>query len=693
MQSTTRLAHGPALVFATHGGDETLGCGGAILSHLARQEPVALVCLGQPHSAASPLAFSQRSDWQLGGGQLEYGEALIERIGAELAAQSIAIVYAPSASEPDAARRSVALAVMEAVRRHGGDIQLAQYEIAAASAANLLLDISNALPAKQAACQPMSADATLARQVEQTAALNRYRALTLPAPATAAEAYSVHTASTLSAAIALHAARLDAPAHPSALPLVSVLIRSADRATLGEALDSVAAQTYPHIEIVLVNVTGGAHSPLPTSHGRFPIRLVETGQPLTRPKAANAAIDHAQGDWLIFLDDDDWLEPDHIAKLVKGCQQQPAVLASYTGVRAVGPNKEAKDEVWDQAYDSAQLFLSNFLPIHAVLFSSRIKQLGCRFDAERPLYEDWDFWLQLSRHGDFRHIPGVSAVYRLNPAIGSGAHEIETRRSDAMLSLLRQWLPRASNEELARFSDEYMRGRYAGRLEESLASVDAHRQQLVQGIAQAQQQLQLVQQTADLSAQRADLLAEAAKVHEHHVNILNQTVAERSQAVQTMQGTVATLQPLIDNLQQQLAAACEQKDGQIRNLQLILHSSISEKDSVIANLQDEMHRQILGKDASISHLQGDIQQLQLETARMAAIIHQQHLQLEERQQRVNEQLATIHHQNLRIEDLNGRANGLQAALDAERHAHAVLQGSLSWRITKPLRWLSRKLRG
>src|SRR3990167_10533026 len=102
------------------------------------------------------------------------------------------------------------------------------------------------------------------------------------------------------------------------MPLVSVLVRSMDRPSLHEALDAVALQTYPHVEVVVVNARGGEHAALGTSCGRFPLRLVNAGgSPLARPAAANAALDAARGDWLIFLDDDDSMDPDHLERLVR----------------------------------------------------------------------------------------------------------------------------------------------------------------------------------------------------------------------------------------------------------------------------------------------------------------------------------------------------------------------------------------
>src|SRR5690349_5559216 len=89
-------------------------------------------------------------------------------------------------------------------------------------------------------------------------------------------------------------------------PLVSVLVRSMDRASLRKSLESIAAQDWPNAEVVVLSARPG-HGPLEERCGAFPLRLVPTQQPLPRARAANRAMEEARGDYLLFLDDDDWL--------------------------------------------------------------------------------------------------------------------------------------------------------------------------------------------------------------------------------------------------------------------------------------------------------------------------------------------------------------------------------------------------
>ena len=647
LSATTRLGRGPVLLIATQPGDEVLACAGALCTHRDDAETIHVVWLGTGTPATCERASQALNQlgctppapsdcWNLPADQVAYGEALIQRVRAAIQQTDARLVYAPALTEANLLRRAVAMVSIEAVRRQGekgGKCLLAQYELDTPLRPNRLLDITPMWSRKQAASLCLSASGLPGPHAEHMAALNRYRAFALPDGITAAEGYFVTDASSLNQPAAAFPGQqfhdqLQWPASANDLPLVSVMVRSADRGTLHEALDSIAVQTYPHIEIVSVNVTGKPHSPQPNWYGRFPLRFIDPGELLTRPAAANAALDAAQGEWLLFLDDDDWIEPDHISKLVKATQQFPEVLATYTGVRAVGMDKQPRPEVWDFPFDSARLFLCNFLPIHAVLFSCRVKQLGCRFDTAKVLYEDWDFWLQLSRLGTFRHVPGISAIYRLGAGQGSGAHNIEIRRSEAMTSLLRQWLPRASTEELSRFSDEFMRGLHAEKVEEGLQRVEAHRLQLANAL----------------------------------------------------KATELRIQNMVEDVQL--------KDGHITNLQLILHASLTEKDNAIGQLQHDGQtlREEVTRLSSIEIKQNELlEERQHRINEQLGTVHHQNLRLNA----LTHQLAQASGQ---LAQAQTQIAHLQTLLQQSEHQRTVLVASLSWRITQPLRSMRQGLR-
>lgn len=245
----------------------------------------------------------------------------------------------------------------------------------------------------------------------------------------------------------------------AAAPRVSVLVRSMDRPSLDEALDAVARQRCDGIEVVVVAACGPGHRTLPARCGPFPLRQVNPPAPLARAAAANAALEHAAGQWLVFLDDDDSIDEDHVGRLLAALQADGSHAVAYAGVRLVDAQGSPRG-VLDESFDPVRLWLANYLPIHAVMFSRRFVDEGLRFDEALPVYEDWDFWQQLAQRGPFMHVAGASATYRLvgdsGLSLPGDPGQVRRWRED----VYRKWLPRLDAGQLERLAAaaEHLRG-------------------------------------------------------------------------------------------------------------------------------------------------------------------------------------------------------------------------------------------
>jgi LmbE family N-acetylglucosaminyl deacetylase len=442
--AVTSLGPGPVLVFAPHPDDEVFGCGGAILRHVEVGDTVHVVIVTDgahgtdlPHDyastrrresseAAAILGYGSPIFWNLPDRGLEYGEFLIERTLDCIETHRAELVYAPSWWEIHPDHRVLALVVLEAVRRCSRPVRLALYEVGVPLHPNTLLDITSVLERKHAAVACFQSQLQRQPYDQQIAALNRFRTYTLPAMVRAAEAYHLlpqeETRKKPLTARSLDILWPNDPAE-AAPPLVSVIIRSMDRTSLREALDSVALQTYPHIEIVVVNAKGGEHSELPSRWGRFPLRFTPSDIPLRRSRAANTGLVHARGEYLIFLDDDGIFYPDHIAGLASALRNQDQFRCAYAGVHVEFYGAEGQllgETVFNETFHAEKLRGRNFIPIHAVLFHRSLLDLGCRFDETLDLLEDWDFWLQASQYTSFIHIDRISACYRNHGESGFG---------------------------------------------------------------------------------------------------------------------------------------------------------------------------------------------------------------------------------------------------------------------------------
>jgi tetratricopeptide (TPR) repeat protein len=199
-------------------------------------------------------------------------------------------------------------------------------------------------------------------------------------------------------------------------PLVSVVVRSTARPTLPAALDAIAAQDYGNLEIVLVAASGASH-PLPAGrHGNVPIRFAPSDTALTRPRAANAGLDAATGDYVTFLDDDDSLLPDHVSGLVAALRDGAGVVHSYS--RAVF--RDGRVERIGRPVARMQLFERSFIHLSAALVSRSLVDEGCRFDPQFDTLEDWDWFLSLAQRTRFAFVPRETFVWNAD-AGDSGA--------------------------------------------------------------------------------------------------------------------------------------------------------------------------------------------------------------------------------------------------------------------------------
>lgn len=308
------------------------------------------------------------------------------------------------------------------------------------------------------------------------------------------------------------------PMSEADLPLISVLVRSMGRPSLHAALASVAAQTQPGLELLVLNASGLPHPPLPTTGAWLQPQLLQPGQALPRAAAANALLDAARGQALLFLDDDDTLDAGHLARLWAALHARPDAVAAYAGVRLQHADGHAAG-VLDEAFDRRRLWLANFLPIHAVLFSRRLLQAGCRFDPALTVYEDWDFWQQAVQHGPFVHVPGVSATYRLVGDSGLSAQRDEALSQAQRQHFYRKWLPRLGADEaeqVARYAED-TRG--------------AHQQALAAG--QAAQQL--AARLRDELAQARQQAAAAARQAQDRLHALDASLARTRSALEQRQ--------------------------------------------------------------------------------------------------------------------------------------------------------------
>ena len=204
--------------------------------------------------------------------------------------------------------------------------------------------------------------------------------------------------------------------------LVSVIIRTRNRpGMLREALESVAAQTWPHREAVVCNDGGEDVSAIVDAvRDRLDVTLLDPGG-VGRCRAANHAIEHARGTWISWLDDDDLYFPEHIETLITASRADGLDVAYSDSIRvhvsadgSGGWREVSRDEPHPKRpFD--RLKLLGIVPFHLVsLFQHRrtLETLG-GFDPSLEVLEDMDLFFRLAQSFTPTRVPATTALYRI----------------------------------------------------------------------------------------------------------------------------------------------------------------------------------------------------------------------------------------------------------------------------------------
>ena len=178
-------------------------------------------------------------------------------------------------------------------------------------------------------------------------------------------------------------------------PLVSVVITNYNYAQyVGEAIESVLNQTYKNLEIIVIDDGSTDDSLDEIDVYQSKIRIVareNRGVVYTR----NEGISLAKGEFICFLDADDYLDRDYIEKTVN-CAIKNKSDVVYTNFKKVGAETEVSSF---HEYNLEELKNGNFIHVSSLIRRSALS--GVRFDEELSgkTHEDWDFFLSMGVGG------------------------------------------------------------------------------------------------------------------------------------------------------------------------------------------------------------------------------------------------------------------------------------------------------
>jgi len=214
-------------------------------------------------------------------------------------------------------------------------------------------------------------------------------------------------------------------------PLVSVIIPACNAQDLiAETLDSILAQTYENIEIIVVD-DGSTDKTFQIVEGygsrvRYYYQKNSGGCAVPR----NTGIGHASGDLICFIDADDIMVPDRIAQQVDFLERHShvsLVFSDYLNFNEDGPypisHFQTCPRLWPLLRGQEELILEkagallseeNFGITGAFMLRKKLLAIEVGFEPTLKACEDFHFYFRLARHTPVGIINKVSFLRRLH---------------------------------------------------------------------------------------------------------------------------------------------------------------------------------------------------------------------------------------------------------------------------------------
>jgi glycosyltransferase involved in cell wall biosynthesis len=204
-------------------------------------------------------------------------------------------------------------------------------------------------------------------------------------------------------------------------PLVSVIIPCYNHGQyLADGINSVLEQTWSPIEIIVVD--DGSVDNTRAVAEQFPsVKYVyQTNQGLSA--ARNTGTRHSSGEFLSFLDADDWLYPEGIAYNVRQLMAHPEAAFISGAHDKVDDNRQLLADECNVVNQDHYLRLleSNYIGMHATVLYRRSVLDEFEFDTSLKACEDYDLYLKIARQKPVLHSTKKIASYRIHGSNMSG---------------------------------------------------------------------------------------------------------------------------------------------------------------------------------------------------------------------------------------------------------------------------------
>ncbi len=204
----------------------------------------------------------------------------------------------------------------------------------------------------------------------------------------------------------------------------SIIIPTCNRPVfLAEAVASVLAQGFQQFELLIVNDGDTEIADFEDKRIRVLSNQMRGAVP-----ARNLGVSEAKGDYIAFLDDDDFfIDRNHLDKANVALGK----LADFYFANGTMYFRDGSKKPFSHGADKQSLMMDNTILISTVCYIRSLHDRLGMFDEMLPFYWDWDWYLRVV-NADFRieHCDHSAVAIRVHPQNMSGNNNIEERQAN-----------------------------------------------------------------------------------------------------------------------------------------------------------------------------------------------------------------------------------------------------------------------
>jgi len=209
----------------------------------------------------------------------------------------------------------------------------------------------------------------------------------------------------------------------SPLPLVSIIMPTYNHAQfLDTALQSLVKQSYPNWELFIIDNHSTDNTIQTISNfddSRISVLSISNKGSIAASR--NSALRYAKGEWIAFLDSDDWWEYNKLEMCSKFFDSQTDFIYHNMKVISNTSSHYSKNQIKSRQVNPPilkdLLLKGNTIATSSVVVRAAIfKKIGGMNESQEMIgTEDFNAWLKISKVSEnFRHLPEYLGFYRIH---------------------------------------------------------------------------------------------------------------------------------------------------------------------------------------------------------------------------------------------------------------------------------------